>query len=251
MLLICTLSVNILMGNVAGHELLPPVSHINWRPCWRLVSSRFPPIGLFDRVADPEDLETIFAIEALTNDRLRNEAGKITLVPPGECVSGLGTTPIMAAFTHLNPEGSRFTDGTYGVYYAANNIDTAIEETKFHRTLFLSATKESPIEIDMRSYASDLNAELHDIREMQSAMPEIYDPNTNHYASAQSMAKGLRNGGSNGIVYDSVRSFGGECVAIFRPCILSPVRQGPHYCYVWDGQKITHTYQKIDYVPER
>ncbi|WP_366132444.1 RES domain-containing protein [uncultured Ferrovibrio sp.] len=32
----------------------------------------------------------------------------------------------MAAFTHLNPDGSRFTDGTCGVFYAANILDTAI-----------------------------------------------------------------------------------------------------------------------------
>ena len=31
----------------------------------------------------------------------------------------------MAAFTHLNPEGSRFSDGSYGVYYAAHTLATA------------------------------------------------------------------------------------------------------------------------------
>ncbi len=209
-----------------------------------MVPSRFPPTGLFDRVADPEDLDIVFAIEALTNDRLRDGAGEISLVPPSERISGPGTTPIMAAFTHLNLEGSRFTDGTYGVYYAANTIDTAIAETRFHRALFLSATKEPPIEIDMRSYASDLNADLHDIRKRQTDMPEIYAPDPNHYIHAQSMARDLRNANSNGIVYDSVRFSGGECVAIFRPRLLSPVRQGPHYCYVWNGQEMTHIYKK-------
>lgn len=225
-------------------SFLPPISHINWAPCWRLVPSRFPPAGLFDRVADPEDLDIVFAIEALTNDRLRDGTGEISLVPPGERISGPGTTPIMAAFTHLNPEGSRFTDGTYGVYYAANTIDTAIAETRFHRALFLSATKEPPIEIDMRSYASDLNTGLHDIRKLHTHMPEIYTPDPNRYIHAQSMARDLRNTGSNGIVYDSVRFPGGECAAIFRPRLLSPVQQGSHYCYVWNGQEITHIYKK-------
>ena len=229
----------------------PPISRINWKPCWRLIPSRFPPVGLFDRVAEPDDLEIIFEIEALTNDRLRDEAGDITLVPPSERISGYGTTPIMAAFTHLNPDGSRFTDGTYGVYYAAINIDTAIAETRFHRTLFLAATKEPPIEIDMRSYASDLDADLHDIRKMQSSIPDIYAADPIRYVHAQSLARELRNIGSNGITYDSVRFSGGECVAIFRPRVLSPVRQSQHYCYVWDGQKITAIYQKSNYSPER
>src|SRR5256885_15129859 len=46
-----------------------------WRPSHRVVPSRFPPVGLFDRVAAPEDLEAVFTLEAMTNDRLREEAG--------------------------------------------------------------------------------------------------------------------------------------------------------------------------------
>ena len=226
-------------------NFLPLISRINWLPCWRLVPSRFPPTSLFDRVADPEDLEIVFAIEALTNDRLRDEIGDINLVRPDERISGPGTTPVMAAFTHLNPEGSRFTDGSYGVYYAANDISTAIAETRFHRARFLAATNQPPVEIDMRSYATDLNADLHDIRKKQSEIPVIYSPDINQYANAQVMARDLRNSDSNGIAYDSVRFKGGECVAIFKPCVLSPARQGAHYCYVWDGKKITDVYQKI------
>jgi RES domain len=227
----------------------PALGHVNWQPCWRLVSSRFPPIGLFDRVADPDDLDIVFAIEGLTNGRLLDEAGDITLVLPEDRISGPGTTPIMAAFTHLNPIGSRFTDGSYGVYYAANTLDTAVAETRFHRSLFLEATNEPPIEVDMRSYAADLDADLHDIRHKQAEIPDIYDPNPSHYAHAQALASALRTAKSNGIVYDSVRYSGGECVALFRPCILSPARQGPHFCYVWDGQEISGVYQKSSYVP--
>ncbi len=221
-----------------------PISKVIWKPCWRLVPSRFPPQGLFDRVAEPEDLDVVIAIESLTNDRLRDEIGDITLVPPAERVSGPGTTPIMAAFTHLNPEGSRFTDGSYGVYYAAIDIETAIAETRFHRDRFLAATKQPPIEIDMRSYAADLTASLHDIRNLQTDKPSIYASNPEQYVSAQSLAKQLRDAGANGIVYDSVRHTGGECVAVFRPRLLSPVKQGAHYCYVWNGVEITTVYQK-------
>jgi hypothetical protein len=90
-----------------------------------LVPSRSPSIGLFVRVADPEDLNIIFAIEALTNYRLRDEAGDSYLILPDDRISVLGTTPIMTAFTDLNPVGSCFSDGGRGVYYAANTIDTA------------------------------------------------------------------------------------------------------------------------------
>lgn len=217
---------------------------MRWRPSWRLVSSRFPPDGLFDRVASPEDLEGVLAIEGLTNDRLRDEVGDIRLVDPAERLSGPGTTPIMAAFTHLNPLGSRFSDGSYGVYYAANGIDTAIAETRFHRARFLAATKEPPIELDLRAYASDLVGDLHDLRGCQDRMPDLFDPDPDRYGAAQRLARQLRDDGSSGLVYPSVRRPSGECAAVFRPPVLAPVRQGPHYCYVWDGAAISDVYEK-------
>lgn len=226
-----------------------PLARVTWTPCWRLVSSRFPPAGLFDRVSDPQDLEAVFYIEGLTNDRLREEAGVLSLVPPAERVAGPGTTPIMAAFTHRNPAGSRFTDGAYGVYYAAHSIDTAIAETRFHRQRFLAMTDEPPLEIDMRAYASDIAAELHDLRGAHAAMPDIFDPDPARYSSAQALARGLRADDSNGIVYDSVRDPGGQCAAIFKPPVLSPVTQGPHFCYVWDGHAIVQVYEKRSYEP--
>ena len=95
--------------------MTPERNRIRWKPSWRLVPSRFPPVSLFDRVSNTEDMDVIQAIEGLTNDRLREELGALHLVPEKERVYGPGRTPIMAAFTHLNPEGSRFTDGSYGV----------------------------------------------------------------------------------------------------------------------------------------
>jgi hypothetical protein len=92
------------------------LSLVTWLPCWRIIPRHFPPIDLFERVADPADLETILALESLTNDRLREEVGALQLVPQQDRISGRGTSYIMAAFTHLNPAGSRFSDGTFRVF---------------------------------------------------------------------------------------------------------------------------------------
>lgn len=224
--------------------MTPELRRICWKPSWRLVSSRFPPVGLFDRVASSEDLDIVQEIENLTNDRLREELGEIALVPEEDRVFGPGTTPIMAAFTHLNGQGSRFTDGSYGVYYAANTIETAVAETHFHRSRFLAATKEPPIEIDMRSYASDIDADLHSIAGRQAELTDIYAPDPAQYGPAQAFAKVLRAEGSNGIHHSSVRDPGGECIAVFRPRVMQPVVQGKHYCYVWNGCEITDVYVK-------
>ena len=112
---------------------LPLIKRIRWTHAYRIVPSRFPPVGVYDRIADPADLDAVFAIEALTNPRLREEAGALKLVPNEHRLSGPGSTPVMAAFTHLNPEGSRFSDGTWGVFYAAHSVATAVEETVYHR----------------------------------------------------------------------------------------------------------------------
>jgi len=224
----------------ASHE--PPVESIEWKPCFRIIPSRFPPISLFEEVADPAGLEAVFAIEALTNDRLREEVGDLKLVPDEDRVSGLGTSAIMAAFTHLNPEGDRFTDGSYGVFYVAHGLDTAIAETRYHRARFMARTSESAQQIDMRVYAVDLAAELHDIRGAKAEYAALHDPGS--YAHSQDFATKLRAAGSNGIAYDSVRHQDGECAAVFRPRLLSNCRQERHLCYVWDGATIADVYEK-------
>ena len=222
--------------------MTPPRRRVRWRPTWRLVASRFPPVALFDRVADPADLEAVLAVEGLTDARRRDEAGELSLVALADRISGPGTTPIMAAFTHLNPAGSRFTNGEYGVYYAGHTLETAIAETSYHRARFLAATAQPPIEIDMRSYAADVDARLHDLRGLREALPAVYDPL--EYGAGQRLGAELRASGSNGVVYESVRDPGGECLGVFRPRVLSPARQGPHYCYVWDGRAIIEVYRK-------
>lgn len=212
-----------------------PQTRLRWTPSWRIVSSRYPPVGLFDAVADPADLDAVLFLEGLTNPRLRQQVGELSLVAAEKRISGPGATPIMAAFTHLNPEGSRFSDGSFGVYYAARERQTAIAETVYHQTRFLARTAEPPAKLEMRSYLADIHARLHDIR---GGWPELHHPHS--YAASQHLATQLRNTGSNGLVYDSVRASGGQCVAIFHPNLIAPVRQSEHYHYHWNGHTITH-----------
>lgn len=218
------------------------MARIRWTPSYRLVPSRFPPMGLFDRVARPEDLDTVLAAESLTNDRLRDEVGELALVPPAERVSGPGTSAVMAAFTHVNREGSRFSDGTYGVYYAARDMQTAIAETVYHRARFLARTREAAGEVDMRTYLAELRADLVELRGYGRGKPDLMHPAS--YAASQAFGRKRREEGAHGIVFDSVRREGGQCVAVFRPKVVGRVRQGPHVCYIWDGAAITGWYEK-------
>ena len=217
-----------------------------WRTCWRIIPSRFLPVQLFERVADPVDLDMVIAIESLTNDRIRDEIGEVQLVSPEDRVTGPGASVILAAFTHLNPEGSRFSDGSYGVFYAAHDLDTAIAETRYHRERFMRATQQTRMELDMRVYTLTLRGQLHDIRGQQKRLSAVYHPD--NYSASQQFGKKLRGQGSWGIVYNSVRRIGGECAGVFRPRTLSNCKQGQHLCYVWDGEQISHIYKKRAYL---
>lgn len=218
------------------------VSSVAWLPCHRLIASRFPTVGLYDQVAAPEDLDVVFAIEALTNPRIRQELGQLSLVPPAERVTGPGATLIMAAFTHLNPLGSRFSDGSWGVYYAAASLETAVTEVSHHRAAFLARTAEEAIDIDLRWIQADLMDKLHDLREQGAAWPAVYDPVS--YGASQALGRALRTNGSAGIAYNSVRHPQGQCVAIFKPRALSKARAAGHIGLRWDGRTITHWFEK-------
>ena len=211
----------------------PPRRAIDWR-AHRIVPSRFPPVGPWERIADPADFEALAEVEALTNPRIREELGVLALTPPERRVSGPGTTPIMAAFTHLNPDGSRFSDGTYGVFYAAKELETSLRETVYHTARFLALTREPATRVEMRCYVTRIAARFHDLR---GAYPKLHDPDD--YTASQAFARELRRDGSDGIVYDSVRRRGGQCVAVFWPDRVGRCTQSRHFAYCWDGRSIT------------
>jgi len=187
------------MPSAAAGASAPRTLHTAWRPSHRLVPSRFPPVGLFDRVADARDLEAVYALEGLTNDRVREEAGDQALVPLEDRIAGPGTTPIMGAFTHRHPEGSRFSDGAYGVYYCARALDTALAEVRYHQERFLRRTREGPIRLELRLYLSDLDVRLADVRKR----PECH--HLDDYGPAQRLGRALRETGKDGFLYRSVR----------------------------------------------
>ena len=84
---------------------------------YRVILTRYPQISLFERVSNPQDWDVLYAVESLTNPRLRDEVGDIRLVPPEDRVYGDGASWIMAAFTHppVDGRGGRF-NRDFGIY---------------------------------------------------------------------------------------------------------------------------------------
>ncbi|MGO1462246.1 MAG: RES family NAD+ phosphorylase [Marinobacter sp.] len=217
----------------------PPLLRLPRWNTYRIIPSHYPPIDLFERIYEPDEFELAFEIEGMTNPRLRDEAGDVELVLPEDRISGPGSTPVMASFTHIG-FGSRFADRNFGVYYAASTLDAAIRETVFHKEREMAAAQEDTIELTMRAYIGKVALELHDIRGPEFA--DLHNPNADDYALSQKFARYWRSKGSNGLLYNSVRHPGSECIAAFKPGSVTIPVQGPHLKYFWDGdkQRITH-----------
>jgi hypothetical protein len=220
---------------------VPPLAELDWAHQYRVIPSEYPPINFFERLVAPELMNDLYYIESLTNDRLRDEVGDIALVPAEDRISGPGASPVMAAFTHVSPASpSRFSDGSYGVYYAAKTLETAIAESKHRRAVFLAYTHEDPGEIDMRAYIGEVAKPMHDIR--GDGYEHLHQPDD--WTASQVFGKAMREIKSWGIVYRSIRDPGGQCIAALRPPSVTIPRQGPHLSYVWDGNSISQVYEK-------
>ena len=215
-----------------------PTRRVRWKAAYRLIPSRYPPISIFERIADPKDWEMLYALEGLTNPRLRQEAGEISLVPPSRRVSGPGASIVMAPFTHASTDRpTRFSTGAFGVYYAGHKFETALREVAFHMGRFYASTSDPPHDEAFRTYKGAIDSVLHDLRKGDWAV--FLDPDPANYVHAQTLGDHLRNSGSNGIAYPSVRHRKGECIGAFWPDVVDIPVQTEHVMLRWNGEKIT------------
>jgi hypothetical protein len=215
-----------------------PVSRVEWKGAVRIIRSAFPPIDLFEDIADPADWPLLISAEQKTNPRVMASLGILDLVPVERRVGGNGASFLMAPFTHVSTDRpSRFTDGTFGVLYAGNAFETALFETIHHHERFMARTaEEAGWTSQFREIVLSVHAHLHDLRGPERHGHPALNPDT-HKAS-QKLAKSLKGAGSDGVVYPSIRHPGGECVGLFYPdCASTPV-QGRHLDYHWDGEHV-------------
>lgn len=197
------------------------------QPTYRLIPSRFPPVGLFDTVSTAADLEAVMELEGWTNDRLVVE--RIARLPKEEWVFARPNSSIvMAAFLHAPPGGARFNSGELGAWYAAASLITAAAEVAHHlRREAASRGIEQPISRVYRAYSARLEGEFVQICGRQAEMPEIYAPDD--YSASQAFGEKIRGEGGDGILYDSVRHAGGINVVAFRPSKVLDVVQTDHF----------------------
>jgi hypothetical protein len=193
-------------------------------PSYRLIPSRFPPIGLFDAVATAADLEAVMELAGWTNDRLVAE--RIGRLPRDQWVYGRpNASVVMASFLHVAPGGMRFNASELGAWYAAAALPAAAAEVGHHLRREASARSVPEMSRTYRTYTARLTGRYRDIR--GADMPDVYASES--YAAGQVFGEGIRTPGGDGIVYDSLRYRGGVNVAAYRPTNVKEVVQTDHY----------------------
>ncbi len=217
--------------------MTPPVAAVAWDRSCRIIRTIYPPVSLFEDIADPADWEAIAALEAATNPRLRDQLGSLAVVPAHRRVSGPTASLVMGAFTHFSRDRpSRFSDGSYGVWYCGDRFEVALAETAHHFARFMRATAEPAAEADYRELVCAIAGELHDLRD--GSRKDCLDPDD--WSGGQALGRTLQAENADGVVYPSVRHPAGQAASLFWPDLVKlPVTQGRQLRYHWDGTAMT------------
>lgn len=204
---------------------------------YRLVNTKYPPIELFDDVASAEEFELLYAIQTITNPRLQDQIGNISLIAcseiPYHCKRGKSYA--VAPFTHINPNGGRFNDGLFGAFYLASDQQTAAIEVKYHQQRYWENIENLHYDrflfrgfIVSHAAQPIYTVDAHDSRVLDS----------DSYIASQQLARQLKKQGYQAVHYPSVRHQGGECWALFTPRPIYDVVQSYLLEMIWDGKTV-------------
>lgn len=220
--------------DVPGMVAAARVVRVNWNKRFRITRSIYRPISLFEESMDPADWELVVAANAKLDSKFSSVLGNLSNVPIGRRVAGPGASVVMAPFVHCSPNNpSRFSDGSYGIYYAGNSEQLALAETIHHHACFMLDDEAAPCWISgFQLVEGSVDSELHDV----DAVPGARDPDD--YRLSQQIGKALRNAGSEGLTWTSARLPGGKCIGVFWPDVVSIPRPVANYSYHWDGARV-------------
>lgn len=143
------------------------------------------------------------------------------------------------AWPFKHRQSSRFSDGSYGVWYGSESVETSVHESAYHwyRGLLADAGFERMAVLAERQVVwVACRAALLDLRTAAGAYPDLLHPSD--YAFCQSLGSRMHREGHPGLLTQSVRRRGGENLAIFNPAVLSHPRHNCHLTYKLEGEQI-------------
>lgn len=202
----------------------------------RLTPSRFAAREdsvLADLAEDQATLGDLFDLDNATNERLRGERGLLPGIGMDELVFGVPNFRITnAAFTYARPEGSRFSGPDRGAWYCSLDIETALAEVSFHKTVEYQEIGRFDDSVTYEALRADFTGEFHDLRG-DARFARCFDPLS--YVASQRLAERLLDASSVGVIYPSVRRKAGTNLACFRPAVVGNVRRGDTWRFTWTG----------------
>lgn len=224
------------MTQLPPHADLPPLSALRQIDTCRLIPSRFADQEdsvLAPLADDDAHLRELFELDNATNARLVAEYGGAPGIGVDELVFGVPNFRIInAAYTYARPEGARFNDGERGAWYCAFEMETALAEIIFHKTVEYQEIDYFHDSVSYQSLLADFSATFHDVRN-DGRFAACLDPAS--YIASQELAAVLLEAGSMGVIFPSTRRAGGTNLACFRPALVGNVRKGTAYRLTWDG----------------
>jgi hypothetical protein len=194
----------------------------------RNIASLITSENLFDDLSDsPGDWETAMQVELDGKPKDFHSASPIIHRPFEDA---LWDNAITYPFDHWMK--SRFSDGSHGVWYGADSIQTSIYESAHHwySGLLKNSGFDKPGMISERKvYLVRCDAALINLKEKVLAFPQITDPND--YTYCQAIGARLHHEGHPGLVSRSVRNLSGETYAVLRAQVLSAPRICAYFTY--------------------
>ncbi len=138
-----------------------------------------------------------------------------------------------------NWQASRFSDGSFGVWYGCDCVEATVYESAYHWYRWLlgdAGYEKHQVVAERKLYSVACDAALLDLRQVVHDYPAL--AHKTDYTEAQSVGARIHREGHPGLLVPSVRYVGGENYAVFNPVALSNPRLNCQLTYRLDGQRI-------------
>lgn len=151
---------------------------------------------------------------------------------------------VNSAFRHGSAD-ARFSSRRMGAWYCSDSLSTAQTEVAWHRSIefgrksIAAIERFFPVATQYSDWRCSPRTTVHEITDRSSAYLAPDD-----YRSAQMLAENLRQEGSLGIRYPSVRDPLGMNLALFHPTVVHPVALNSRLIAVWESADSPSTWRE-------
>ena len=136
-------------------------------------------------------------------------------------------------------QSSRFSDGSFGVWYGSESVETTVYESAYHwfrGLLSDSGFEHMAVIAERKVYWVACQAALLDFREVTEDQPDLL--HSSDYTFCRSIGARIHREGHPGLLTKSVRRPAGENIAVFNPLVLSNPRHNCQLTYRLEGEQI-------------